>query len=457
MNRVARRGGITVLLVLLLLGGFVFFLCEYLAEAEDWVLFTGSPHVYNGLNIDCGTVTDRDGTLLLDMDGGRTYTTDTALRLSTIHWIGDRYGSISAPALTSYASKIAGYDLVNGVYNYGDSNGTVTLTFSAQVQKAALEAMGTYKGTVAVYNYKTGQLLCAVTTPTYDPDAVPDLQADTDGAYEGMYVNRFTQSTYIPGSIFKIVTLAAALETIPDITEQSFSCSGSYTIGADTITCDGEIHGKQTLKKAFRNSCNCAFAQVAQQLGGETLERYAQQFGVVESIFFDGITTAQGKFEAADTAQVNMAWSAIGQYNDQVNPCTFLNFIGAVANGGKGVLPYMVQQITVGQTQTYSAKTQECDRIMSVETAKTLLEYMAYNVEDKYGSENFPSMTVCAKTGTAEVGGERKPNAMLAGFVTDEQYPLAFIVCVEDAGYGKTVCIPIASKVLAACRETLDN
>ena len=62
-----------------------------------------------------------------------------------------------------------------------------------------------------------------------------------------------------------------------------------------------------------------------------------------------------------------------------------------------------------------------------------------------------------AKTGTGEVGGERKPNAMLAGFITDEQYPLAFVVCIEDAGYGKTVCIPIASKVLNACREVMDE
>ena len=128
-----------------------------------------------------------------------------------------------------------------------------------------------------------------------------------------------------------------------------------------------------------------------------------------------------------------------------------------MANEGKGVQPYLVERIKVGQTETYYAESEECDRIMSVDTAKTLLEYMAYNVEDKYGSKNFPGMTVCAKTGTAEVGGESKPNAMLAGFVSDAEYPLAFIVCVEDAGYGKTVCIPIASKVLAACKEILDK
>jgi peptidoglycan glycosyltransferase len=81
---------------------------------------------------------------------------------------------------------------------------------------------------------------------------------------------------------------------------------------------------------------------------------------------------------------------------------------------------------------------------------------MGFNVQDKYGSQNFPDMTVCAKTGTGEVGGGKKPNATIAGFVSDDRYPLAFIVMVEEGGYGSDVCVPILSKVLAACKEYLD-
>lgn len=456
MNRIAGRAGIVILLCILLLAGFVFFLCEFVAESGQWVMFSGSPHVYNGGNLDCGVVTDRNGTLLLDMRGERIYAADELLRKSVVHLLGDRYGSVSAPMLPSFAPEIVGYDLLNGVYNYGGNSGVVKLTLDSAVQKTALEALGDYKGTVAVYNYKTGQLLCAVSTPAYDPDDVPNIETDTTGKYEGMYINRFTQSTYIPGSIFKIVTMAAALETIPDIEERSFACTGSCTIGSDVVICD-DTHWDQTLKMAFRNSCNCAFAEIALELGGETLEQYARQFGVTDSITFDGITTAAGNFEAADAADVNVAWSAIGQYNDQTNPCTFLAFVGAIANEGKGVLPYLVDKITVGDSTTYSARQQKSDRIMSAATAKKLTEYMAFNVEDKYGSENFGGMTACAKTGTAEVGGDKKPNAMLAGFVTDEEYPLAFIVCVEDAGYGKTVCVPIANRVLSACRDSLTD
>lgn len=456
MNRVAGRAGITLLLVLLLLVGMVLFLFEYVIKADDWVIFEGSPHVYSGGNIGCGKVVDRENVLLLDMNDQRKYASLEELRKATVHWLGDRNGSIYAPALSAHASALAGFDLLGGVYSYGGEGGVAKMTLSADVQTAALKAMGNYKGTVGVYNYKTGELICAVTTPTYDPDNVPDLENDKKGKYEGLYVNRFTQSSYIPGSIFKIVTLAAALETIPDIQEQKFVCRGSYKIGASEITCEDK-HWTQDLKTAFRNSCNVAFAQIAQQLEGETLQRYAEQFRVTDSISFDGITTAKGNLDVADADAVQVAWGSIGQHTDLVNPCTFMTFIGAIANDGKGVLPYVVENVTVDGLKTYSAKTVSNERIMSASTAKVLQKYMAFNVKDKYGSENFPGLTVCAKTGTAEVGGGKKPNAMIAGYVADEKYPLAFIVAVEDGGYGKSVCVPILSKVLAACKKAMDG
>lgn len=455
MNRIARRAGITLLLVILLLAGFVFFLCEYVAESSDWVIFAGSPHVYTGGNIGCGVIVDRDDTLLLDLSGQRAYSDSEQVRKGFVHWLGDRYGKISAPALSAYASELAGFDILNGIYSYGGSGGVAELTLSAQVQSAALEAMGNHKGTIGIYNYKTGQLLCAVTTPTYDPDNVPDLDED-DGRYEGLYVNRFTQSNYVPGSIFKMVTLAAAFETIPDIEEQTFTCTGSYTIGSEAITCEHK-HGKQDTKEAFRNSCNCAFAQIAQQLGAKTLARYVEQFGITDRVQFDGITTAAGNFESTENSQLDLAWSGIGQYTDLVNPCAFMTFTGAIAAGGKGVQPYLVERITSDGIATYRAQTQAGERIMSATTAEKLREYMGFNVTDKYGSENFPGLTVCAKTGTAEVGGGKKPNAMIAGFVVEEEYPLAFVIAVEDGGYGREICVPILSDVLAACKAVLDG
>ena len=447
MNRIAGRAKSLILLAALLLGGFAFFVGEFCANADRWVVFPRSPHVYSAGNIGLGVVVDRDGYLLLDLNEGRTYTEDLELRKSTLHWLGDRYGMISAPALPNYLSQSSGFDLLNGLYTYGGYGAVQTLTLSASVQKVALAALGNRKGTVAVYNYKTGQLLCSVTTPTYDPDNVPEAQ-------DGMYLNRFTQSTFIPGSIFKIVTMAAVLEKAPQLLEETFTCTSSYQMGADTVTC-GEVHGKQNTKQAFRNSCNCAFAQISEKLGAEALQSYVDSCGVVDSVSFDGITTAKGNFQA-DTSPVNLAWGAIGQYTDLINPCSFLTYVGAIANGGEGVTPYVVEKITTEDGVSYQAKTEVCDRVMSEETAATLKEYMRNNVASKYSDSYFPGLNVCAKTGTAEVAGSDH-NAMLAGFVMDEAYPLAFVVCVQDAGYGITQALPIASKVLAECKNVLDN
>ena len=453
MNRIAGRAGITLVIALLLLGGFGFFVAEFVMNAGDWVVFPGSPHIYNGGNIGCGIVTDTNGVLLLDTDSdSRSYSSSEMLRKATVHWIGDRNGSIDSPALPFYSGQIAGFDLLGGVYSYGQNGAVAELTLSAKLQTIALDALGSQKGTVGVYNYKTGELVCAVTSPTYDPDNIPDLTLDLNGQYEGMYVNRFIQSVYIPGSIFKMVTLAAALEEDPSVAEQTFICTGSYNIGEDEIVCEG-AHWEQTLKQAFRNSCNCAFAQLAQLLGAEKLHRYAEQFKITDSLFFDGITTAKGNFDVLEASRVNVAWSAIGQYKDQINPCRFMAFVGAIANDGRGAVPYLVNEITVDGSRTYSASTNLDQRIMSTETAKTIQEYLLYNVENKYGSENFPGMSVGAKTGTGEVGGGRRPNATFAGFVDDEKYPYAFIVAVEDGGYGSAVCIPIISRILAACQQ----
>ena len=142
MNRVASRSAIAVLLALLLVAGMGFFVAEYVTQARNWVMFPGSPHVYNAGNIGCGIVVDKDGVILLNMEGERTYASSEALRKATVHWLGDRYGSISAPAVPSHASDLAGYDLVNGVYAYGDNAGVAALTLSAKAQAAALEAMG---------------------------------------------------------------------------------------------------------------------------------------------------------------------------------------------------------------------------------------------------------------------------------------------------------------------------
>lgn len=455
MNRIAGRSGIALLLVLVLVGGLVFFVGEYFLEADDWINAAGSPHVYNGGNIGCGVVLDREGELLLDISDERTYPESLDLRMSVIHWLGDREGNISAPALPNYSDALSGFDLFNGIYSFSGTGGEAVLTLSAQAQIAAMEALDGYKGTVAVYNYKTGEILCAVSAPSYDPDDVPDILGDDSGEYEGAYLNRFTQVSYVPGSIFKILTTAAALESISAIEDRIFVCEGSLYVDGNEVTC-GREHGEQTLAEAMTNSCNCAYAEIALELGADTMEEYVDQFELTKSIQFDGITTEEGYFDLENATDPEIAWSAIGQHHDAVNPCRFLTFMGMIAGGGSAAEPYLVEEVSAGGSTTYRAKTHSTGRLMTSVTAENLQNLMRNNVIDSYGDENFPGLTVCAKSGTAEMG-EGQDNAMFAGFLLDEEYPLAFFAAVEDGGYGRYTCVPIISQVLEACKEVLDR
>ena len=132
-----------------------------------------------------------------------------------------------------------------------------------------------------------------------------------------------------------------------------------------------------------------------------------------------------------------------------------MTFVGSIANGGQAAAPYVVDSVETPEgIKVYSADQQMLDRTMFDSTAETLTEMMREDVVSNYGTYNFPDVYVCAKSGTAEVDGE-EPNAMFAGFIQDTQYPLAFIVIVENAGSGSEVCASIAGDVLAACMESM--
>lgn len=456
MNRVTKRSWLMGLFILLLLGGMGFFVLEYTVKADKWVVSPGSPHVFKGSNLGTGTVVDRDNVVLLDVEEERKYSDNAQTRASTMHWLGDRQGSIQAGAVGSYAAIMSGYDKVNGLYDFSGSGGVEKLTLSARVQNAALTALNGRKGTVGIYNYKTGEILCAVTSPTYDPDNVPDIEGDTSGKFEGVYLNRFLQSSYVPGSIFKVVTTAAALECVPDIESKTFYCDGSYEYGTEAVTCE-TAHGTLDLKGALAHSCNCSFAQIAQLVGRKNMEKYVKKFGITQSVSFDGVTSAVGNYDISNTGGASFAWSCIGQHSDLINPARFMTFMGTIANGGKGVEPFLVSSVARGEEMVYEAKANATDRIMSQTTAEKLQSYLRNNVQIIYGDGHFPGLAVCAKSGTSQLGGGQKSNAMFSGFLLDEKYPLAFIVVVENGGYGSATCVPVLAPVLQECRAVLDG
>ena len=455
MKKVSGRAIFPLILAIVLLAGTVLLCVRYFAKADEWVTFSGSPHVYTGVNLDGGVVTDRDGTLLLDSTDGRTYSADAVTRTATMHLLGDRYGYIQAPLLGSFADDMIGFDKINGLYGAEGTEANAALTLSAAAQTAAYQALGNYHGTVGVYNYKTGEILCAVTSPSYDPDNMPDVDADTSGAYDGVYVNRFFQAAYTPGSIFKIVTLAAAIETVPDWENLTFTCEGKTIIGGQEIICEG-VHGTITLKQALAHSCNVAFGELAGKVGTKALMEYAEKLGLSESFECDGIPVKAGTVDLKDADAGDLAWAGIGQYTDQVNALTFMRAMGRIAGGGTGADPYLMAKITRGEKTAYEAKTETSSRALKAETAAKLTEYLRNNVATMYGDGQFGGLNVCAKSGTAEHEGETA-DAMFAGFCVDENCPLAFVVFVENGGSGSAVAAPIAAKVLQVCAAAINR
>ena len=185
------------------------------------------------------------------------------------------------------------------------------------------------------------------------------------------------------------------------------------------------------------------------------MEKYVEKFGITKPVSFDGVTSASGNYDISNTGGASFAWSCIGQHTDLVNPARFMTFMGTIAAGGKGLEPFLVSAVTRGEETLYEASAQKTDRIMSERTAQTLQQYLRNNVQTIYGDGNFPGLSVCAKSGTSQLGGGKRSNAMFTGFLMDEEYPLAFIVVVENGGYGASACVPVLSQVLRVVKSVL--
>ena len=457
MKSIAKRTYFVLILACILLFGVLTFTIRYFLYADRWVSFTGSPHVYTNGKLDTGEIVDRSGEVLYSSEAGKTYSDSASIRKATLHLMGDKAGNIPPRILRAFASKLFNYDKLNGTAAMeSGGGGELRLTVSAQVQALATQAMEGRKGAVGVYNYRTGEILCAVSSPSFDPLDPPDPENDNeDGRWDGVYIYRFFHASYTPGSIFKLVTLAAALEEDPELTEKTFLCEGEKYVNGERITCP-RAHGAQSLKEALAHSCNCAFAQIALDAGKTALSAQAEATRLEESLEIDGIRTTRGQFDLSGAEDNDLAWAGIGQYTDLVNPCQYMIFMGAIAGDGKAAEPYLVASARCGGRQTYEASVSQTPRMLSESAAQTLRELMRYNVTEMYGAVDIPGVKVCAKSGTAEVGSDAN-TATFSGFIDSESYPLAFIVVVEQGGAGSSVCAPIARTVLEGCINVMDG
>lgn len=435
MKKIRNRSVFALLIAGALVAGLVLFSVRLARNGRDWAMFRADQSVFNQGVLATGTVTDRNGVVLASAaKGNSSYAADASVRKACLHAVGDYNGNIGTGALSAFNFKLAGYDFLNGVASLNSAGGKAQLSIDSRLNVTALKALGSRRGAVLVENYQTGEILCMVSTPTYDPANPPDL---SQSAYEGAYINRCLSATFTPGSVFKLVTLTAAIENKPDLESENFYCAGSVKVGADIVHCTGR-HGNQTIEQALANSCNCAFSQLSQELGADVIASYAEKLGLTKPLSVSGIQTAAGSVEKGEAGTVNLSWMGIGQYNDMVSPIAMLRMVSGIANGGEAKEPVLLKNARTSST-----------KIMEKDTADRIRDMMAYNVSSAYGAAKFPGLALCAKTGTAE-RGDGTSNAWFVGFLNDAEHPYAVTVCIEKGGGGLANAGPVANAVLQA-------
>lgn len=456
MNRLKMRKAamLTVLSVFVLaVGIFVF---SFFKNGESWAFYETNQHIYNnGKMTQPGAITDRDGNILSQtVNGERVYSDNAQIRKATIHIVGDHEGFVSTGVTNSWRDKLVGYSNINGVYTYSGQGNNAQLTVSGEISVAAMNALGNSAGCVGICNYKTGEVLCMVSTPTYDIGNREEYTKAQNGEMGSVFVNRFISSSYTPGSTFKIVTAAAAIDTFGSAAYQNTHiCNYGTTIEGETLACMGR-HKSVSLNRAFSQSCNSYFSNTALSLGKTTMTQYAEAFGFNKQFYIDGIACGKTSYMVDSARNIDFGWSGIGQYTNLMNPVQYLCMVSALPNGGEYIEPYFVHSITSSTGELVYKANPKTVTMINKETADKIAELMDFAVQDNYGKSTFGTLDVCGKTGTAEVGGD-KENSLFVGFCKDEELPLAFVVVVEGDGQTKKSAITVANKTLQAAKSTL--
>ena len=464
MKMITKRGIFLWIMSLAFVVGLVFMTVSLVQNGDTWVMKRFNHHVYsNGELIGAGTIYDKDGDVLAETkDGDRVYSDSATTRKSTLHVVGDPKNFISTGVQSVYSARLTGYSLLFGVHNiqkYGKGN-DLKLTIDRDICDEAYKALDGRKGTVGIVNYKTGEIVCSVSSPSYDVEDVPDNLL-TSERYEGVYINRLLDAHYVPGSTFKLVTAICAIENIPDIYSREWVCNGEYQPESGVaIKCNAN-HGKHiNFNDALAKSCNSTFAQIAIELGQEKLATTAKELGIGSAVTVSGtIDSYAGHFDTTDKIKLGvdaLGWTGIGQGNTRIAPITMLRIVSAVANGGTAVSFNIVDSLAnqAGRALDFTLPSNQLS-MMNSDVAAKLKEMMRYNVTNHYGESRYKGLNLCAKSGTAQIDSNENHNiAWFVGFMDDSEHPYAFVVVIENGNSGSQTAGPVAKRVLTKLVES---
>ncbi len=344
--------------------------------------------------------------------------------------------------------------IVNHVQDKKNMGDTIVTTLDTALQKAAYDALGSYKGAVVVMEVSTGKILAEVSKPTFNPNTIGEdwewLTTDENSAL----LNRATQGAYAPGSTFKLVTTLAYMREQSLYKDYSYLCEGKYTEGGTTIHCAHKRkHGEQNLAESLAHSCNASYVNI-----GLKLNRTAYR-NTAEDLLFNSKLPCDFPYRESDflldknSTTDEQMMTAIGQGKTMTSPYHMALIASAIANGGVLMKPYLVSEVqNYAGTSVKKYKPERYKKLMSSQEAAQLKEYMTGVVE--YGTAtalNNRKYSVAGKTGTAEYSSDKdKAHSWFMGFTNVDNPELAISVVVESADQSGKSAVSVAKRVLDA-------
>lgn len=351
-------------------------------------------------------------------------------------------------------SDKASYDAAGERYPADD----VYTTLDLALQQAASDALGDNRGAVIVTEVSTGNILCMVSKPDFDPNDIEaeweQLGADTDS---GTLVNRVTQGLYAPGSTFKIFDAIELMdEDMAAANAFSYNCIGydnNFTLeDGQPIHCyHWTAHGTVSLEKAFAKSCNCAFVNIGNSLNRDSFCTLLNNMMFGEALPYDLPSGTSSYTLTADTTKEDVTQLSIGQGSTLMTPMHLNMITAAIANGGTVHKDQIIASVKTGTGSTLSeTKPEDYRTVMTAEVAAKMREMMrdviAEGTATKLSSRPY---NPCGKTGSAEiVTGESTSHAWFTGFAPEENPEIAITVIVEGAGTGGVSAVPVVRSVL---------
>ena len=368
---------------------------------------------------------------------------------------------LSGTASSQMFSRVL--DLLTGKKPQGANLNT---TLNPKAQAAAVKALGKQQGAAIAIDYTTGEILALASTPTYDPNLLATQDTSAEKANwdsllnnsEEPLKNRAVREVFPPGSTFKLVTSAAALESgyAPDpvvAAPNTYQLPGSSHSVGNSTNCGGtEI----TLEHALATSCNTTFAKLGVDLGKDKMVDMAKKFGFNTEPGID-LPASTSRFpEQLDAAQLGQ--SSIGQYEVAASPLQMLMVASAIANDGVLMKPHLVKSVTGSDLKVIqTVQPEQMSRPIGEGTAKQLRQMMENVVSDGTGSPaDISGLTVGGKTGTAQSDPNRPPYAWFVGYASEPHVAVvAFVqstaVSRDDISGGK-VAAPIFKAVVEAVK-----